>query len=133
MADFTVLVADDEAGVRTVLRTMLHVLGCRVLIAKDGAEALSVATRNGRVDLAIIDQDMPLLDGLSVCCVLRARFPEAHIVISSAAPLPYPVGPTGPDLFPKPYGLDEVMGLLRAAGHSFATTLPLNLQQSAHA
>jgi diguanylate cyclase (GGDEF)-like protein len=66
----TVLVADDEPGVRELLRRMLSAAGWRVRCASDGEEALALA-RGEAPDLVLLDVRMPKLDGLAVLRLLR--------------------------------------------------------------
>ncbi|MBI4551129.1 MAG: response regulator [Candidatus Latescibacteria bacterium] len=67
----TVLVADDEVKVVSLL---LATLGgderYRVVVAKDGEEAVSVAKQE-KPDLILLDILMPKLDGFQVCRLLR--------------------------------------------------------------
>jgi signal transduction histidine kinase len=61
----TLLFVDDEEVVRRVGKRMLERFGYRVLMAKDGSEALK--TLNGseiNIDLLIVDKTMPHMDGL---------------------------------------------------------------------
>jgi CheY-like chemotaxis protein len=68
----TVLVADDDALVRTVLSRMLDKLGCQVLLARDGTEAIHIYEANhGQVDLLLIDMRMPGADGSEVVRHIR--------------------------------------------------------------
>ncbi len=60
----TVLVAEDEAALRDVARSMLEELGYTVLLARDGEEALEVYEANrGRIDLVILDVVMTRAGG----------------------------------------------------------------------
>ncbi len=77
-----ILVADDEAIIRLGLRTMLEALGHDVLLAADGREALALA-RTGRPDLAILDLQMPLTDGLEVARVLARKHPMPVLVLTA--------------------------------------------------
>ncbi len=63
----TVLVADDNSVVRSVVRDMLDGAGDLVVIgeAANGAEALQLARRH-RPDVTLLDHRMPVRDGLSV-------------------------------------------------------------------
>lgn len=68
----TVIVADDDALVRTVLSRMLGKLGCQVLLARDGVEAISLFEEHGgQVDLLLIDMRMPGADGSEVVRHIR--------------------------------------------------------------
>jgi CheY-like chemotaxis protein len=65
-----VLVADDDAGIRTALRALLEADGFAVTEVADGRAAVAELSRGG-VDLAILDLAMPCLDGLEVLRELR--------------------------------------------------------------
>jgi diguanylate cyclase (GGDEF)-like protein len=67
----SVLVVDDDDDVRATLEALLS-SGYRVTLARDGAEALR-ALRDAPFDLAIVDLDLPIVDGLSVVRTIRAR------------------------------------------------------------
>ncbi len=58
-----VLVVDDDHAVLEVIRDMLADLGCEVLPAPSGAEALQVLERNSHIDVLITDIDMPEMSG----------------------------------------------------------------------
>ncbi|HEY6491990.1 MAG TPA: ATP-binding protein [Trebonia sp.] len=58
----TVVVADDDAGFRQVLKSMLAGIADRLIEAEDGAQALSAVAAE-RVDLVLADLGMPGIDG----------------------------------------------------------------------
>lgn len=60
-----VLVADDEPAMRVLCRVNLQIEGVDVLEARDGSEALEIATRE-RPDLVLLDVMMPGIDGWDV-------------------------------------------------------------------
>ena len=66
----TVLVVDDKASVRTLLREYLTEEGFRVVAAGDGQEALFVA-RHEKPDVILLDIMMPGRGGLSTLATLR--------------------------------------------------------------
>jgi two-component system OmpR family response regulator len=66
-----ILIVDDDAPLREVVRYALEREGFRVREAADGVEALTSA-RGRPPDLIVLDVAMPHLDGLSVCRALRA-------------------------------------------------------------
>lgn len=67
----TVLVADDDAATRLMLRRVLRGrFGCEILDASDGAVALE-ALKTQDVDLVMLDLQMPQVSGLDVLRVLR--------------------------------------------------------------
>lgn len=65
-----ILIADDDAGIRDVVRMALEVAGFTVAVAADGQEALEMA-RSLSPDLVVLDIGMPEMDGLTVCRELR--------------------------------------------------------------
>jgi CheY-like chemotaxis protein len=58
-----VLVVDDDAGVLEVIASMLDDLGCEVVTAASGAEALDQLSSNSRITILITDINMPEMDG----------------------------------------------------------------------
>ncbi len=83
MADATtILVADDDAGMRDSLTRALRREGFAVVPAEDGTAALE-ALRRGRVDLLVADLRMPGLDGLELLRAAKLLAPETEIVVIS--------------------------------------------------
>lgn len=84
----TILIADDEPHVRTLLRTILRNAG-KVVEAADGATALELITAI-RPAVAILDVMMPELTGLEVCQRVRTDPQTAHtgviVVTANGAP-----------------------------------------------
>ncbi len=81
-ADVRVLVADDDAQLRLMLRHVLARAGYRVAEAGDGNEALALLER-APCDLALIDLVMPNKEGLETILDIRRRFPEVKILAMS--------------------------------------------------
>lgn len=67
------LVVDDSRAMRSILTRLLGGLGFEVLQAGDGAEALSVLDSGARPDVALVDWNMPVMDGLTFIKNVRAR------------------------------------------------------------
>ena len=67
---YRILVADDEAEIREVLRLYLEKEGFEVAEAADGAEAAR-QIKSGTIDLAILDIMMPGLNGYRVLQNIR--------------------------------------------------------------
>ncbi len=72
----TILLADDDAQMRRLVKSVLERDGFRVLEAADGLDALEIVSAH-HLDLVILDQDMPRLTGLGVLEELRAQFGTA--------------------------------------------------------
>ncbi len=78
----TILVADDDAGMRESLARALRREGFTVVPAEDGTAALE-ALRRSRVDLLVADLRMPGLDGLELLRAAKLLAPETEIVVIS--------------------------------------------------
>jgi diguanylate cyclase (GGDEF)-like protein len=74
-----VLVADDEPVGRKMLGDWLTNWGFEPIAVADGAEALAVLGTHSEIRLAVLDWEMPVLDGLTVCRLLRSRPPEPYV------------------------------------------------------
>ena len=66
----TVMIADDDRGVRNLIKVALTGIADRLIEAADGAEAL-VLSRQEHPDLVLLDIGMPGLDGYEVCVALK--------------------------------------------------------------
>ena len=83
MAKATILVADDELGIRNILKRVLENQGYRVLLASDGREALE-CYRDESPDLLLCDIMMPEMDGLEVLETVRADDSQAQVIMLTA-------------------------------------------------
>ncbi len=78
----TILVADDEKGIRETLRRLLEFEKYRVLTAEDGPTALRLVEKE-IVDLILLDIKMPGMDGLEVLSRVHREQPDLPVVIIS--------------------------------------------------
>jgi two-component system, cell cycle sensor histidine kinase and response regulator CckA len=114
----TVLLVDDDAKVRRVSRGLLEELGCAVVEAGNGPEAIGWLERLGKpIDLVLLDLTMPEQSGLEVLEELRAREPRIRAILTSgysdrelAAYLQRP-GVVG--VLPKPHILEALKSAIR--------------------
>ena len=80
----TVLVCDDDDGVRTLLVDLLRIRAYQVLEASSGRQALEIARTSGaRIDLLITDLVMPEMGGAELAEQLRADHPSLRILYVS--------------------------------------------------
>jgi PAS domain S-box-containing protein len=80
----TVLVAEDEAAVRGLVRVVLETAGYRVMEARDGLEALEIASRrDGALHLLLSDIVMPGMNGRELACTLRRTQPSVRVLFTS--------------------------------------------------
>jgi CheY-like chemotaxis protein len=78
----TVLVVDDEAGIREVARKILERAGLRVIEAEDGIQALRLL-ETIEPDLLLTDIRMPGMDGIALAQGVARRSPAMPILLMS--------------------------------------------------
>jgi signal transduction histidine kinase/CheY-like chemotaxis protein len=83
----TVLLADDDAAFRGVLKGLLGGIAARVVEAEDGAQALTLVAENP-VDLVLADMRMPGMDGSTLLARLPASLPAVVVTGADAPPPP---------------------------------------------
>ena len=79
----TVLVADDHAGIREMIGTLLTVEGYDVVQAANGIEVFEVLVAH-QPDLILLDLAMPQLDGWKVMGVIREQQIHVPVIIVAA-------------------------------------------------
>jgi two-component system cell cycle response regulator CpdR len=75
-----VLVVDDDADVLEVMAEMLHDLGCEVISASSGPDALDKLAANKRISILITDINMPDMDGHELAERARRTRPELKVL-----------------------------------------------------
>jgi len=78
----TILIIEDEASIRTVVRAYLEQAGFRVLLTDNGPAGVDLARRE-RPDLVILDLNLPGMDGMEVAARLRQES-EVFILMLTA-------------------------------------------------
>jgi len=66
------LLVDDNSSALALMAISLKELGCKVLSARNGQEALNVLRAEPSVDLVVTDLGMPVMDGLELLSQIRA-------------------------------------------------------------
>ncbi|HYQ00024.1 MAG TPA: ATP-binding protein [Polyangiaceae bacterium] len=80
----TVLVAEDDPSVRTLVKSVLERNGYRVLVAEDGLAAFELAQdEKGRIDLLLSDVVMPGMNGRALREALLASYPKLRVLFMS--------------------------------------------------
>ena len=79
----TILFVDDETAVREIAREVLERMNFKVVMARDGLEALVWLAEHPSVHAIITDLHMPNQDGLSFVGMLRKVLPDIPIIVSS--------------------------------------------------
>jgi hypothetical protein len=109
-----ILIVDDEAGIREMLKTLLESCGYRTLVAADGAEALKIfASQGDEIHLVITDMMMPVIDGAVTIRALQKMKPSIPIITSSGqvnAEKNEDYRKLGvKQILPKPYNMDTLL------------------------
>jgi two-component system, cell cycle sensor histidine kinase and response regulator CckA len=111
----TILLAEDDAGVRQVTQRILEKAGYRVLVAESGNEAIATFHAHiAEIDLLLLDVVMPGLNGAEVCEQARRERPELPVIYASgysdAAPCR---AERGIEFIYKPFGRDDLLRAVR--------------------
>ncbi len=113
-----ILVVDDNADLREVLRRALERAGHEVVLAIDGARG-ALAWRESGADLALVDIHMPDMDGIELLVQLRVLAPTMPVVMMSGGDQTQRLdllqdttllGAAG--VLAKPFTLDELFGVV---------------------
>lgn len=113
----TILVVDDEAAIRRLLRNTLVHAGYAVVEAEDGHAALHRAAAD-HPDAVLLDLGLPDRDGLSLIPLLHAQGEAAILVVSARDTVDEKVAALdlgAVDFVTKPFDTDELLARLRAA------------------
>jgi two-component system, OmpR family, response regulator len=125
-----VLIVDDDAEIRNLLREYFQENGYRVTVAADG-KSLWAATKATQPDLIILDVMLPGEDGISLCRALRARSDVPIIMLTARGEdtdriVGLEVG--ADDYLPKPFNPRELLARVKSVLRR-AKSLPANLRR----
>src|SRR5262245_48480477 len=84
----TILLADDDASIRTMVGRVLFSEGYKVLLARTGREAASQFL-NGPPDLGLLDLNMPDKDGWEAFHLMNTLEPYVPVIVITARPHQY--------------------------------------------
>ena len=112
----TILVVDDDPGVRFALTEVLRERGHRVVTAASGHEALG---KLEGVDVVVTDLAMPGMDGLELVSRIAARSPDLPVVLVTAHGSDQMVriaqGRGARGCVRKPFDIDEIATVIERA------------------
>lgn len=79
-----VLLIDDEPHIRHMMHLTLEAVGYEVDEAADGEAGVAQFASGGPYDAVVLDQKMPGIDGLETLSRIKARAPDARILMATA-------------------------------------------------
>lgn len=90
----SVLVIDDDEGIRTAMAEILELLGYQVAVAADGLEAVAMLKIGLEPRAIVLDMMMPRMDGWTFLSEIRSdpRFRDVPVVVASAVVGECPLG-----------------------------------------
>lgn len=120
ISELPILVVDDDAGPRRVVRRLLEREGHQVITAESASEALSqLESHEGRVSGVISDYLMPGMSGMELLARIRTQWPELPVVLVSGFTSDDVTGIALRDLrahfLPKPFTRDELLNAIRTS------------------
>ena len=114
----TILIVEDDLGIRKALQMNLGIEGYRVLVAEDGEIALSICQKE-MPHMLLVDIMLPRLGGIEVIRELRQLDQDIPILVLSAkdqeADKVLALSLGADDYMTKPFGLAELLARVRAA------------------
>ena len=113
----SVLLIEDDAGLRRALRTSLTARDLEVVEAASGADGV-LAVADGRADIVLLDLGLPDIDGFEVLERIRS-FSELPVIVLSAREhrddKVRALDAGADDYVPKPFDTEELLARIRAA------------------
>ena len=125
-ADLKVLLVEDDAEVRAVVRTFLAALGCKVSEASSAEQALPVLESDATFDLLLTDIALGSgMRGTELAALAQQRFPNLAILLMSGFPAELLDADREPprawELLRKPYSREELSGAIARVLGSMGT------------
>ena len=106
----TILVVDDDPGMRQIVTLVLKQKGHNILSASNGVEALMVySSYRQSLDMVLTDIDMPEMSGIELASRIRAGDPSGKILFMSGREPDNMKGFEGYPILSKPFALDKLV------------------------
>ncbi|MPQ49167.1 response regulator [Marinifilum sp. N1E240] len=80
----TILIVEDEEFNRIYFEELLNQINCKVVIAKNGIEAVEICKKNASIDLVLMDIKMPLMNGYEATQAIKKIRPNLPIIAQTA-------------------------------------------------
>ena len=112
-----ILIADDEAHIREILRVYFDKEGYQVVEAEDGQQALLKFEKESP-DLIILDIMMPVMDGITACEEFRRKYDVPIIMLTAKDDVSDKVmglDMGADDYMTKPFAIEELLARIRVA------------------
>jgi PAS domain S-box-containing protein len=122
--DRTILLVEDDAGVRAVTAAMLKELQFTVIEADNGSHALDIVDRQPDIDLLFTDIVMPGMNGFELGRLARERRPHLPVLYATGYAASYTAPEKGADVLAKPYREADLLGKLRVLLTTSSTAAP---------
>jgi signal transduction histidine kinase/ActR/RegA family two-component response regulator len=107
--DLRVVLVEDNADIRELTRDLLEMLGCKVELAMDGQEGLSLIV-SSKPDLALVDIGLPVIDGYEIAREVRKQLGNQIMLVAASG-----------------YGLEPDRESSMRAGFDLHVTKPLDI------
>ena len=104
------IVEDDKFGFEFI-RISLRDKGLEILHSADGEQALKIFNENPDLDLILLDIQIPIIDGFTVCKMIREKDQEIPIIVQTA------------------YVLNDEQSRCKEAGCNDYLSKPLNMEK----
>lgn len=87
-SDITILIAEDDIYNKYFLRELFNSTKASILMASNGKEALEILEDSPEINIALFDIKMPVMDGLSLARIVRAKYENFPMIAQTAHILP---------------------------------------------
>lgn len=102
------MIVDDDPNIRSFLSTAMKQFGHRVDIASNGLEAIDLLMTNG-YDIIVTDAEMPGMDGIELCKVIKSQFSDIIIIGISGSHAIIELKDAGADIcLSKPFSISDL-------------------------
>lgn len=124
-----VLVVDDSAATRFILSKMLADIDCEVIQASNGKEGLACLTRHQDVRVALVDWNMPVMNGYEMICAVRKDSQYANVKLmmvtteTEMAQIVRAMEAGADEYLMKPFTKEDIIDKLRIMGFEAAEAL----------